>query len=193
MTGIYELLTFDNLIDSATSLEIGTSNCYFIAKTLWHSLWTNPNTDSSGERSQIVEIFYLLGKKDEKIYSWLIDSISEALVTGVSYKVSVDIIKVLAKSISSDNEVKLDLTEKILAIFNCFLESSVDNVDLEMKIVVLDGLGVFLEQLARNKEAYEMVNLDKIIELVLKSVSERNYEKEVVQRFSFIFKIYSSK
>ena len=70
--------------------------------------------DSSGERSQIVEIFYLLGKKDKKIYSWLVDSISEALVTGPSYKVSVDIITVLAKSISSDNEVKLDLdlTEK---------------------------------------------------------------------------------
>ena len=150
----------------------------------------------------------MLGKKDQKVVTWLIDSITETLNDSVnpteSYYVSLEIIKSISNLISVDSNLKeFGLAEKLLSLFSQILEGlNVEKFNYEYFLNCLNSLGVVAENFSKNKQIYESLStLDTIVQKLLKLVVN-SYDKlteatenkyEIILRISFIFKIYGSR
>lgn len=217
LNGLHQILCFEGLIDQAQPLQKNMdtteTNYYFIAKTLWHSLWLLDSKDAfelSVEKKKMIEIYYLMDKRDDSILDWLIKSIDETFKdsSSQSYLLSLEMLKFLSTLIIADLSLpltRLDLPERMLCLLSNYLLSlDLKNTNLKFLLNVLEGFGKTIENFSKNKDAYDSIKiLDSIMYTILKIVgtdynqilfeSDNNGSRyEIILRFAFIFRVYAT-
>lgn len=151
----------------------------------------------------------MLGKKDQKVTQWLLDSMTETLLDSVnpteSYQVTLGIIEFISYLISVDSDpesIEFLLVDTLLGLFTQILMSlDVEKFNKEFFMNFLSTLSIVIDNFSKNKEMYASLStiyqiVDFLTMLVVNcydkliTTSENKYE--IILKISTIFKIYGS-
>ena len=163
------------------------------------------------QREKTIEIFYLLGKKDSKIYNWLFNSINDTFDdssnSSASFLISLELLKALSQLIAKDAALNdFELVEKMLSLCSEFLNTlDLTKTSLGFLLNFFNALAVIIQNFSANRSIMDTVTaIDLIVSRILAIVSG-HYDKlvlaanetqsgyEIFMRLSFIFRIYASK